>query len=131
MSDLFKYLQKDEFIPFLSSFLKEAGYVRKRTYWFKESDDFFFCVHIQGSLWSNDDYYVNIGVSKGNANSCLNELNWYWWHRCSNNNKEINLTLDEIKGCIACLFGDYQQLSEKDFFEKYHSVRLNNRYIVL
>jgi len=131
MIDQINRLSKNEFTPILALYLKEEGYVKKRTYWFKRSNSILLCVHLQSSLWDKDDYYINIGVSNSDISSYPNELRWYWWHRCSFHNTELNLTLDEIRICMINLFGDYQQLPEKDFFSKHCSTRLNGRYIVM
>ncbi|MBQ7444858.1 MAG: DUF4304 domain-containing protein [Clostridia bacterium] len=119
------------FIQKIDSYLKKHDYSKSKSYWYKAQGDYYLCIHVQGSSWSKDDYYVNIGISQ-NLESCPNELRWKWWHRCKNEHgNELKLPLQSVILCMNRYFGDFSSMPGLSFYKKYHSVLVNGRYIVL
>ena len=57
-------MSKDECVERLKYCLKKLGYIKKRNYWYKKENDILHCICVLGSRWNENDYYIEIGISK-------------------------------------------------------------------
>jgi hypothetical protein len=55
-------LSKEQLVECFKPFFKQYGFKKMRTTWRKSTDDFVFVLNIQGSQWSKEDYYINVGI---------------------------------------------------------------------
>jgi hypothetical protein len=55
-------LSKEQLIECFKPVFKQHGFKKMRTYWRKSTDDLVFVLNIQGSQWSKEDYYINVGI---------------------------------------------------------------------
>lgn len=55
-------LSKEELVERLKLVLKEHGFKKTKWTWRKSTDGLALVLNVQGSQWSNDDYYINLGV---------------------------------------------------------------------
>jgi hypothetical protein len=55
-------LSKEELIERLKPVLKEQGFKKTKTTWRKSVDGLVLVLNVQGSQWSKEDYYINLGV---------------------------------------------------------------------
>jgi hypothetical protein len=55
-------LSKEQLIERLKPVLKLQGFRKTKATWRKSTDDLVFVLNIQGSQWSKEDYYINVGI---------------------------------------------------------------------
>jgi hypothetical protein len=55
-------LSKEQLMESLKPLLKEQGFKKKSTTWRKTTGALILVLNIQGSQWSNEDYYINAAV---------------------------------------------------------------------
>jgi hypothetical protein len=55
-------IPKEKLIEDLKIKLKTLGFKKTRTTWHKSIDTLIMVFNIQGSQWSTEDYYINLGI---------------------------------------------------------------------
>ncbi|RID81555.1 DUF4304 domain-containing protein [Peribacillus asahii] len=55
-------LSKEQLIECLKLVFKQQGFKKNKTTWQKSTDDLIYVLNIQGSQWSNEDYYINVAI---------------------------------------------------------------------
>jgi hypothetical protein len=55
-------IPKEKLIENLKINLKTHGFKKIRTTWHKTTDTLILVFNIQGSQWSTEDYYINLGI---------------------------------------------------------------------
>lgn len=92
-----KNVDKQTFILHIKPLLKDMGYRKKSSYWYRACEGYVFCVNVQGSQWDPNNYYVEIGIAYPNPDvKNPNVLQWYCRHRCRGKNGSVNITIDEF-----------------------------------
>lgn len=122
-------MNKQQFIAAIKPELKQLGYRKKGNYWYKDGPELIKCINIQGSQWSAEDYYVNIGFalpSDDNKNPTL--LNWYCQTRCVGKNGDVNLSLEDFSVECAKLFNTVQTLDQLSGFLLDHGYKVGLQY---
>lgn len=122
-------MNKQEFIDAIKPQLKEIGYRKNGNYWYKEGADLICCINVQGSQWSADDYYVNIGFSlpsKTKNNPTI--LHWYCCHRCKGHHGEVNMLPDEFLHECDKLFDSIQSFEQLSAFLAKNAQKVCSQY---
>ena len=110
-------MDKQTFVSQIKPVLKQRNYRKNGNYWYKQALSYVCCINIQGSQWSKDDYYVNIGFylpDPGIKNPTI--LHWYCRHRCIGKSGELNILPDEFLKCIEDVFGSVSSASQISVF---------------
>lgn len=125
-----KVMKKEIIIQQLKPVLQKRGYRKRGYYWYKSQNGIIFCLNIQGSQWSKDDYYVNVGVAKEDTMCKFPTiLNWVWRHRCKGEKGEINMDLQDIVTCMDKYFSAYIDAdSPNDFYRKFSAECIAEQY---
>ena len=95
-------MDKATFISEIRQPLKIMGYRKSKNYWYKKSNDFLFCINVQSSQWSTNDYYVEIGMIAASIeikNPPI--LQWYCRHRCEGKEGEKNILPEEFLNSLS------------------------------
>ena len=90
---------KADMITSLKLVLKEKKYKKIRNYWYKVQNGMTFYLNIQGSAYSSDDFYVNLGCMLSLFNGKIPPI--YEWDICRRvfvDGKQTNLELEEVMG---------------------------------
>lgn len=123
-------MDKRTFISEIAQPLKELGYRKNKNYWYKSCNDLTYCISIQGSQWSSDDYYVEIGIVVHPTklkNPTL--LHWYFRHRCKGANGEKNILPNDLLGSISTVFERISSVEEMEaFLREYRAVKVAFQY---
>ncbi len=91
-------LSKEQLIECFKPVFKQCGFKKMRTNWRKTTDDLIFVLNIQGSQWSKEDYYINVGVYIKALGEDQNpaEYKCHIRSRFDERNKSCNLLCNEI-----------------------------------
>ena len=122
-------MNKQEFIDAIKPQLKEIGYRKNGNYWYKEGADLICCINVQGSQWSADDYYVNIGFSlpsKTKNNPTL--LHWYCRRRCIGEHGDVNISLTDFFSEYCNLFNAIQSFEQLSAFLTKNAQKVCSQY---
>lgn len=95
----------------LKSELKKQGFNNSKTTWRKTTDDLIYVLNIQGSQWSERDYYINVGVYIKDLGEEVNPPE-FRCHIRSRIEKEINVCssiCEEVWDWFA-KYGDIERL---------------------
>lgn len=110
-------MDRKAFIDGLGPVLMNLGYRKKGNYWYKNGTDLVYCVNVQGSQWSKDGYYVNVGISRTNIEgSTPTLLQWDYRHRCKGEQGEINISPKEVLDILEEIMHSVSSSSEIDSF---------------
>jgi len=55
-------LSKEQLTDCFKPVFKQHGFKKNKTTWRKTTDDLIYVLNIQGSQWSNEDYYINVAI---------------------------------------------------------------------
>lgn len=76
---------KEEFIDAVKTPLKQRGFRKVRSYWYKTQGEWIICFNVQGSQWDTNNYYVNLGAIPVSANDPTPpNYRWTILMRCRN-----------------------------------------------
>ena len=123
-------MDKSSFIRLLSEALKGHGFRKKGQYWYKTEEQWICCVNVQGSQWSKEDCYVNIGAAKNHdSHDTPTILHWNWVHRCTDSaGREVNVNVSDVINCALPLFREFCREEQKSsFYQRHNSVEINGR----
>ena len=111
-------MEKAEFIASAKAYFKELGYKKYRNYWSLARGEIVYCVFMQNSQWSVEDYYVEVGIAlREEAGEKPTLGHWYVRKRCEDENRnETNIALDAV-------------IRTMDFFKEIHDIDELKRYV--
>lgn len=111
-------MNKTEFILAAKEYFKKLGYRKHRNYWFLACDEIVYCVFLQNSQWSKDDYYVEVGIAlrkEVGERPCLTD--WYVRKSCPDEREYYtNVSLDD-------------EIRAMDFYKEIHSIDELKQYM--
>ena len=91
-------MNKQEFLTAIRPVLKEMHFRKHSNYWYKNLETVMICINVQGSQWSKDTYYVEIGATELPVEK-RTPVVWEWTcrHRCrGTDNEKIGPSLDTV-----------------------------------
>lgn len=122
-------MNKQEFIIAIKPRLKQMGYWKSGNYWYKEGPELINCINVQGSQWSTDDYYVNIGFAlplPKKSNPTL--LHWYCRRRCIGQHGDVNISLNDFFAECSKLFDSIQSFEQLSAFLTKNAQKVCSQY---
>ena len=115
---------KQEFLKEMKPRLKALGYRKNGNYWYQTTDRHICCIHVQGSQWSKDAYYVEVGFAfPAENNKMPTLLHWHCRHRCIGANGDKNPTPDEVFAEMEKIFGVVSLTDQIDAFLIQHAAK--------
>lgn len=120
-------MNKSEFIDAIKPALKNDGYRKKGSYWYKHKEQIILCINVQGSQWDTNDYYVEIGIAMFEDVCYLfpTLMLWRIRHRCVGRSGELNIEPDELFREIK----KHHTVCEKSDLPQYLSLRNAKRVV--
>lgn len=112
-------MDKISFITQINPVLQRLNFRKKGKYWYKNVDNHICCINVQGSQWSKDDYYVQIGFAfpvLDIQNPTI--LQWNCRHRCIGSSGEKNIHPQDLFWAIDNIFNKIKHTSEIPAFLK-------------
>lgn len=91
-------ISKEQLIECFKSFFKQYKFKKTGTNWRKSTGELIFVLNIQGSQWSKEDYYINVGIYIKALGEDQNpaEYKCHIRSRIDESNKSCNLLCNEI-----------------------------------
>lgn len=121
-------MNKDSFIMEIRPKLKARGFRKNGNYWYKDMQDYICCIQVEGSSWSKDHYYVNIGFALSDdskKNPTL--LHWYCRHRCKHGNERVSP--EELLLCVEDIFGSVSSAAQiPEFLQKCNAQKVASQF---
>ena len=101
-------LSKEQLTDCMKPVFKQKGFRKVKTTWRKTTDELIYVVNIQGSQWSNEDYYINVAIYIKALGTEINPTEY----RC-----HVRSRIDqEKKSCVSIC------KEVLDWFEKYGDI---------
>lgn len=123
-------MTKKEFISKVKPILKSKGYIKKNNYWYLINNDILLCINVEGSQWSKDDYYVNVGMADKIENNFPSIIKWKWVYRCIGENGDLNISVNDFLLCTTNIFKEINNGTDLDsFYRNHNAVIINGRYM--
>ena len=123
-------MDKQTFISTIKPTLKAMGYRKHANYWYNSCNGYIFCVNMQGSQWSKDRYYVEIGIAysqPGTENPTI--LQWHCRHRCQGRNGDVNILPEELVNYLTTFQNAISTASTiSEFLSQNNAIQVANQY---
>ena len=121
---------KTEIIASLKPILREKKFKKIRNYWYKEQHEMTFYLNIQGSAYSPDDFYVNLGVVfSRNDGKVPPTYDWDIFRRVFVDEKQINLNLEDVLLISDTFFKLFPTIEAAQIFAQNQKIKYE--YIVI
>lgn len=125
---------KTEIIASLKPILREKKFKKIRNYWYKEQNEMTFYLNIQGSAYSPDDFYVNLGVVFSRYDGKVPPTyDWDIFRRVFVDEKQINLNLEDVLSISDTFFKLFPTIEAVQIFAqnqktKYEYIVISDHY---
>lgn len=124
---------KTDMVEALKPYLKDMGFKKIRNYWYLVQEDMTFYLNLQGSCYSAEDYYVNLGVVSAPFQKQIPPI--YEWdvnRRCFADEQQINIGLDDILTALVFFLDLFPTKAALSFFvmqqkKKYSHIIVSDR----
>ena len=121
---------KTEMITSLKAILKEKKFKKIRNYWYKVQNGMTFYLNIQGSAYSTDDFYVNLGIVFSlNDEKVPPTYDWDIFRRVFVDDKQINLDLEDVLLILDAFFKLFPTIEDAHTFVQ--NQKMKYEYIVI